>query len=206
MVPFLVLLVLTHNVAINAYTTIDDASLSSTMWFTEPSLFSVLVDVRTQDEWNEVRHLPNATLIDSLHITNDTSLLTGCEECSIAVYCRSGRRSKIAAEVLESVGFKHVYDVLGVSQWTEEAGVDLVYTPSRNPDCSNHCPTVIDESLLGYNDINILFESENIIDQEYNIEVSREGSDEHGTSMSIVRSTTSAIMSMVSSTLMIWII
>ena len=169
------------------------------------SLFSVLVDVRTQDEWNEFGHLPNATLIDSLHITNDTSLLTGCEECSIAVYCRSGRRSKIAAEVLESVGFKHVYDVLGVNQWTEEAGVDLVYTPSRNPDCSNHCPTVIDESLLGYNDINILFESENI-DQEKNIEVSREGSDELGTSKSILRSTTSAIMSMTSAALMIWMI
>ena len=53
----------------------------------------------------------------------------------LQVYCRSGRRSKEASDVLVADGFTHVYDVLGIQQWTA-AGVALVNGPSVVPDCA----------------------------------------------------------------------
>ena len=115
-----------------AYTTIDDAADSASRW--SSGQFAVLVDVRRTEEW-DAGHLPNATFIPSLQTSQDTSRLAGCESCAIAVYCRSGRRSKEAAVVLENAGFTNVYDVLGINQWTEEAGVTLVSDEDREPSC-----------------------------------------------------------------------
>ena len=36
----------------------------------------------------------------------------------IVVYCRSGRRSAIAAETLISLGYAKIYDLGAVSSWT----------------------------------------------------------------------------------------
>lgn len=121
------LLVLPHLAL--AYTTIDDASKSASLW--SSGQFEVLLDVRRQDEW-DAGHLPNATFIPSLQESKDTSLLIGCEDCAIAVYCRSGRRSKEAAAVLADAGFTNVYDVLGINQWTD-VGVALVLDAEREP-------------------------------------------------------------------------
>ena len=98
--------------------------------------FAVLIDVRRQDEW-DAGHLELATHIPSLQTTEDTSALAGCETCAIAVYCRSGSRSKAAASVLEAKGFSNIFDVLGVQQW-ESAGVSLVTTPSEQPTCAGN--------------------------------------------------------------------
>ena len=94
------------------------------------------MDVRRPDEWAE-GHIRNATFMPSLADTRDTTVLDACKRCRIAVYCRSGRRSKQAAEVLESAGFESVVDVLGVQQWTS-AGEQLVHGASREPAC-NQC-------------------------------------------------------------------
>mmetsp|Transcript_18133 Transcript_18133/g.38091 ORF Transcript_18133/g.38091 Transcript_18133/m.38091 type:complete len:174 (-) Transcript_18133:709-1230(-) len=115
----------------SAYTTIDDAAESALLW--SSGQFAVLLDVRRQEEW-DAGHLPNATFMPSMQTSKDTSRLTGCENCSIAVYCRSGRRSKEAAVVLEDAGFMNVYDVLGINQWID-AGVALVLEEERDPSC-----------------------------------------------------------------------
>ena len=98
--------------------------------------FAVLVDVRTQREW-DTGHLPNATFIESLSTNGDTSRLDGCQGCPVAVYCRSGVRAAAAASVLEAKGFTDVYNALGVQQWTA-AGVALVDTADHPPACDTH--------------------------------------------------------------------
>ena len=121
----------------DAYTTLD-ATVASSLWAS--SFFVALIDVRTTEEWDE-GHLPNATLVASMHETGDTSRLEGCKDCPLAIYCRTGRRSKLAADVMEADGFTNVYDVLGITQWTEEAGVELVMEEERDPECCTaECP------------------------------------------------------------------
>tara|TARA_B100001027_G_scaffold164873_1_gene117045 strand:+ start:98 stop:478 length:381 start_codon:yes stop_codon:yes gene_type:complete len=71
-----------------------------------------LIDVRTVDEFNSNR-LPNATNIDFY----DSVFLKRFEkfnkEDTILLYCRSGRRSLIGAEILVKNGYKNIYDLKG---------------------------------------------------------------------------------------------
>lgn len=80
-----------------------------------------LVDTRTLAEYNE-GHIPGSIHIDVLDEENfplhvDELLNKGQ---TVAVYCRSGRRSRNAAELLVKKGFK-VYNLdKGILNWTEE--------------------------------------------------------------------------------------
>ena len=79
-----------------------------------------LLDVRTLEEYTE-GHIKNATLID----VNTDSFITSAEakldkKKTVAVYCRSGRRSANAASKLSSKGFKVVNLEGGIIGWTKE--------------------------------------------------------------------------------------
>ena len=83
-----------------------------------------LVDVRTGVEYSE-SHIPGAI---NINVTDDSfaghadSLLQ--KEIPVAVYCRSGKRSRKAAELLSKKGFK-VYNLdKGILSW-EELGKPL---------------------------------------------------------------------------------
>ncbi len=84
-----------------------------------------LVDVRTPDEYAEA-HLANSTNIDvkdASFIENANSKLT--KDIPVAVYCRSGQRSKLAASILTKNGYK-VYDLDdGIIGW-QEAGKKVI--------------------------------------------------------------------------------
>lgn len=78
-----------------------------------------LVDVRTGVEYSE-GHIAGAINInvmdDSFRALSD-SLLT--KDTPVAVYCRSGKRSKAAADILSKKGFK-VYELAkGFNSWQE---------------------------------------------------------------------------------------
>lgn len=79
-----------------------------------------LLDVRTQQEYEEA-HIANAYLID---IKDSTFLVKAREilpkEKTIAVYCRSGRRSATAATVLARDGYRVVNLLGGILAWTKE--------------------------------------------------------------------------------------
>ena len=81
----------------------------------------VLLDVRTQSEYDE-GHLQNTLLID---INTDTFMVAARhylpKEKTIAVYCRSGRRSAAAAEMLSADGYKAVNMEGGFIAW-QKAG------------------------------------------------------------------------------------
>ncbi len=76
----------------------------------------VLLDVRTPEEYNEA-HIPGAMLLplDELAAQAETALPDKAQ--LILVYCRSGRRSKTAAETLLSLGYTNVRDFGGILDW-----------------------------------------------------------------------------------------
>lgn len=77
-----------------------------------------LLDVRTQEEWNEV-HIPNTTLIplDELK-TRLNELPRGVE---IVVVCRSGNRSQEGRDILREAGFEPVSSMAGgIREWNNQ--------------------------------------------------------------------------------------
>ena len=77
----------------------------------------VILDVRTLSEFQE-DHLRDALLID---VKTDSFMMAARDRLpkdkTIAVYCRSGRRSAMAAEMLAAEGFKVVNLDGGIIQW-----------------------------------------------------------------------------------------
>ena len=79
-----------------------------------------LVDVRTMEEYTE-GHIAGSLLID-VKDENFASLVDEqlAKNKKVAVYCRSGRRSRTAADILVKKGFK-VYNLdKGILNWMEE--------------------------------------------------------------------------------------
>lgn len=79
----------------------------------------VIVDVRRQDEYDE-GHIPGAICIPNEEITGEKPELLPDTNQIILVYCRSGRRSKEAAEKLFNLGYTNVYEFGGIVDWTGE--------------------------------------------------------------------------------------
>lgn len=80
----------------------------------------IRLDVRTAKEFDE-GHIPNAVNIDVLQpdfLQKSLSSLP-CKR-TIAVNCRSGKRSKKAAELLAKKGYKVVELDTGFNGWMEE--------------------------------------------------------------------------------------
>lgn len=76
----------------------------------------VLVDVRTQMEYDE-KHIEGAILIPNETIGNQPIELLPDKNATILVYCRSGNRSKQAAEKLAALGYTNVLDFGGIIDW-----------------------------------------------------------------------------------------
>lgn len=83
----------------------------------------IIVDVRTREEYDG-GHVPNAICIPNESIGD-----TQPEELPdlgqiILVYCRSGRRSKEAAQKLFDIGYTNVYEFGGIIDWTGDVVTD----------------------------------------------------------------------------------
>jgi rhodanese-related sulfurtransferase len=76
-----------------------------------------LLDVRTAEEYAE-SHLQNSTNIDVLQDSFAQKASEGLKkELPVAVYCKSGRRSRNAANILVKQGYK-VYNLdSGITGW-----------------------------------------------------------------------------------------
>jgi len=77
----------------------------------------IIVDVRTQAEFDE-GHIQDAILIPNETISNQQPTLLPNKDAVILIYCRSGNRSKQAADKLVAMGYTKVYDFGGVIDWT----------------------------------------------------------------------------------------
>lgn len=79
----------------------------------------ILLDVRTLDEYN-AGHIPAAVLLPYDEIAQKAEKLLPEKDAEIIVYCRSGRRSAIAADELRKLGYTEVKDFGGISRWQGE--------------------------------------------------------------------------------------
>ena len=76
-----------------------------------------ILDVRTQSEYDG-GHIYGAVWIPYTELQARIDELTGHENHEIIVYCKSGGRSAIASETLDSNNFTKVYNMLGgISAW-----------------------------------------------------------------------------------------
>lgn len=79
-----------------------------------------LVDVRTPGEYEE-GHIAGAININVQDNDFQQTVKRGLPEgCTILVYCRSGRRSLEAAEILTSMGYRVVNLEGGILEWKED--------------------------------------------------------------------------------------
>lgn len=79
----------------------------------------VILDVRTAQEFAS-GHIPGAVLLPNETIgTEDIPLLPDKHQL-VLVYCRSGNRSKQAAEKLAQLGYTNIVEFGGINSWTGE--------------------------------------------------------------------------------------
>ena len=76
----------------------------------------IIVDARTQSEFDE-GHIPGAILIPEYEIAERAETELPNKDQLILVYCRSGRRSKIAAQALADLGYTNVKEFGGIITW-----------------------------------------------------------------------------------------
>ena len=79
----------------------------------------VIIDARTEEEFAE-GHIENTILIPEYEIANRAEKELPDKEQLILVYCRSGRRSKIASEELVKLGYTNVKEFGGIIDWPYE--------------------------------------------------------------------------------------
>jgi len=79
----------------------------------------VIIDARTQEEFDG-GHIPGAVLIPEYEIADRAEKELPDKNQLILVYCRSGRRSKIASQALIDLGYTNVKEFGGIIDWEYE--------------------------------------------------------------------------------------
>ena len=79
----------------------------------------VIIDARTTEEFSE-GHIADAILIPEYEIADRAEKELLDKNAPILVYCRSGRRSKIASEELVKLGYTNVKEFGGIIDWPYE--------------------------------------------------------------------------------------
>lgn len=76
----------------------------------------VILDVRTQEEYDQ-GHIPGAIVIPDTEIRARAEEVLTDKDQLILVYCRSGRRSKNAAQILVELGYTNIKEFGGILDW-----------------------------------------------------------------------------------------
>ena len=79
----------------------------------------VLIDARTDEEF-DAGHIEGAIVIPEYEITERAEAEIPDKDTLILVYCRSGRRSKIASDALVALGYTNVKEFGGIIDWPYE--------------------------------------------------------------------------------------
>ena len=79
----------------------------------------VILDTRTREEYDE-SHIPGAILISHDEVLEKAEGILTDKTQLILVYCRSGRRSKLAAEDLVKLGYTNIKEFGGIIDWPYE--------------------------------------------------------------------------------------
>lgn len=79
----------------------------------------IILDVRAQDEY-DAGHIPGAIVIPHTEIESRAEEELTDKDQQILVYCRSGRRSKLAADALLELGYTNIKEFGGILDWPYE--------------------------------------------------------------------------------------
>ena len=79
----------------------------------------IILDVREQDEY-DAGHIPGAILIPYTQIGEKAEKVLPDKGQLLLVYCRSGRRSKLASEDLVKLGYTNIQEFGGIIDWPYE--------------------------------------------------------------------------------------
>lgn len=79
----------------------------------------IIIDARTAEEFAE-GHIEGAVLLDHVDVKSKAHVVLPDKDALILVYCRSGRRSKIASEELVKLGYTNVKEFGGIIDWPYE--------------------------------------------------------------------------------------
>ena len=80
----------------------------------------LILDVRRQDEF-DAGHIPGAALLTLSEIDEASAAAVIPEKDTVVlVYCRSGNRSKTAAQALADLGYTNIYEFGGILTWPYE--------------------------------------------------------------------------------------
>lgn len=83
----------------------------------------VILDVRTKEEYNS-GYIKDAILIPNTDIIEKVEEALPDKSAPILIYCRSGRRSALAASNLVDLGYTEVYDFGGIIVWDYDIVTD----------------------------------------------------------------------------------
>lgn len=79
----------------------------------------IILDVRTEQEY-ESGHIPNAICIPNESIGDSAPKQLPDKSQLILIYCRSGRRSKQAAQKFADMGYTNIREFGGINTWQGE--------------------------------------------------------------------------------------
>ena len=92
-----------------------NAETAKTMMENHPEI--VVLDVREEDEF-ENSHIPGAVLLPLGSIAKDSAAhVIPAADTTVLIYCRSGNRSKKAAQALSDLGYTAIYEFGGINDW-----------------------------------------------------------------------------------------
>lgn len=103
----------------NNETTIKHVSMHDIVKIMNENTNYIILDVRTVAEYND-GHIPNAICIPNETINGDIIDKLPNKEQLILIYCRSGNRSKQAAEKLKNLGYTNLVEFGGIIDWKGE--------------------------------------------------------------------------------------
>ena len=79
----------------------------------------IILDTRTQEEYDQ-GHIPGAIVLPYDEVMEKAEGILTDKDQLILVYCRSGRRSKIAANDLVKLGYTNIREFGGIIDWPYE--------------------------------------------------------------------------------------
>ena len=107
----------------------------------------VIVDVRRQDEY-DAGHIPGAILIPNEEIGPERPEALPDLNQIILIYCRTGNRSKQAAQKLFNMGYTNIYEFGGINTWTGEIVAESVPQETSALEAASSAQEPEAESLL----------------------------------------------------------
>lgn len=93
---------------------ISGSQLKEMMESSNPPL---LIDVRSPQEYSS-GHIPGSKNITVQLLESELSQSSIALDTPIVLYCHSGARSSHGCNILSNLGYKHVYDLGGLQNWS----------------------------------------------------------------------------------------